>query len=471
VLPIQDRRWKWRFAHISGSYNIRRPDGSYLREKTPQELAALLLVEMGETGYDVSRLPNNPRPERQWDDTPAAGELDRLCAELGCIVVLNPFLDRAEIWPVGIGATLPTGPTQGATYAPVKLATPSNIRVDAGDTWFQDTFACEAVGLDTDGTWKPIAELSYAAANGFWGWPPGGFPHITSTYTLHGRTLQARHLAEATVFRCYRITGLLRGGWRPAGYESYPHAPLLPVQSLRDVRLSDELCDEELASDGGLRRLPAVAYAKYLRDGKRLMDQPIRYPDGFSLVEQNQGIIQFNDPLFLLDQTALFRCLPATVWYECAFQAGRDGLNHRIKYENATGSAPTPQKIIQRPEILFRSIQRYTSAGVAAGVEDNFADANQRLQYWYNAELAQYNQQDGGTVSYAQLLKIPIDGLTQQVTWSGGGKRPPQTIASQSQRHNRYIEPLDQYRDRLEAKRAALNADRILAHEFGGVLV
>jgi len=470
TLPVQDRRWKWKFAHISGSYNIRKPDGTYLREKTPQELAALLLVEMGETGYDVSRLPNDPRPERQWDDTPAAGELDRLCAELGCIVTLNPFLDRAEIWPVGVGATLPSGPTQGASYAPVKLATPSNIRIDAGETWFQDTFVCEAVGLDIDGKWKPIAQLSYAPASGCWGWPPQGFPRFTDsqTYTLHGRTLKIRDLAEATVFRCYRVSGLLPKlfalPWDVPGYNDFPHSPQFEPSSLKDFKITDELCDEEISTaDGGLRRLPAVVYSKYWREGKKLMQHPIRYPGGFSF-NTKHSILQFNDPLFQFEQ-GTNKVVQAFVYYECAFNAGSAGIMHRIKYENSTGAQQTPIKIIQRQEVLTRIIQRYDSVFSPTNLENNFPDANQRLQYWYNAELTQYNQVDGGTLSYASLMRIPLDGLTQQVTWSGGGRRAPVTIASQGQRHNRYIEPLDSYRDRLAAKRAEQIATR-LAGEF-----
>ena len=117
-LPVKDRRWAWQFGYIHGSYNRPRPNGSLIREKTPQELAGLLLDAMGETGYDVSRLPNQTRPEKVWEGALPAAELDALCASLGCIVVLNPMTDRVEIWQEGEGVPLPNrGLIRGAEHS------------------------------------------------------------------------------------------------------------------------------------------------------------------------------------------------------------------------------------------------------------------------------------------------------------------------------------------------------------------
>ena len=78
------------------------------------------------------------------------------------------------------------------------------------------------------------------------------------------------------------------------------------------------------------------------------------------------------------------------------------------------------------------------------------------------------------TVTYPGLVAIAPDGLTQQVTWSGGGGRPATTTASQAQRHNRYIKPLDEYRDRLTTKRneqllTQLAAGQLLRAMGGGL--
>ena len=60
-LSILDRRWKWAWGRISGYYNVRRGETLVKEtEKRPQELATLCLEAMGETGYDVSRMPDIP---------------------------------------------------------------------------------------------------------------------------------------------------------------------------------------------------------------------------------------------------------------------------------------------------------------------------------------------------------------------------------------------------------------------------
>src|SRR5687767_10584317 len=47
-LPVLDRRWKWQFAFVTGSFNVAKPDGTWLRETTPQDLAIKLFEAMGE---------------------------------------------------------------------------------------------------------------------------------------------------------------------------------------------------------------------------------------------------------------------------------------------------------------------------------------------------------------------------------------------------------------------------------------
>ena len=127
-LPILDRRWKWRFGLINGSYNLRQPDDTLKREQTPQQLATLLLEAMGETGFQVANLPNMPRPEVRWENSNPAQELAALCERLGCVVVFNPFQDRVEIHVGGVAQSLPSGPTIGGSVGFDSPAAPDSIR-------------------------------------------------------------------------------------------------------------------------------------------------------------------------------------------------------------------------------------------------------------------------------------------------------------------------------------------------------
>lgn len=453
-LPIQDRRWKWQWGQMYGWYNKPNPNGTYEREKTPQELASMLFEELGETGFDVTQLPNSPRPEVRWDGAPADAELDNLCQSLGCVVVLNPLSDRAEIWLVGQGNSLPGGYTIGAAYAPVLPAKPSKIRVEAGPTIFQSTFLAETVGMDTDGTWKPINDLSYKPTAGWSGADAlGGFLSITDdqTYVSGGRTLLIRDLAAATVFRCYRLTGLLSGGWCPpilqgSGDEYEP-------QSLADLQLFDVLAEEEISTeDGGLRRLPARVYVRSASVDRRTPAHVESYPGGYSL-DNEHGILQFNEPLFLWGASTTGSD-PATVHFECAFYAGAYGVFSRRYVEASTGSpVETPTRSVQRPDLQARIIYSFSNDGGNSDQTDNIADLDQRLNYWGNAALAEYQLLQGGTVNYVGLVPVSPDGLTQQITWSGGGGREAITTVSQAQRHRRQIAPLEEIRDRLTVKR------------------
>ena len=132
-LPILDRRWKWRFGEISGSYNVRRPDKTYKREKTPQELAALCLEAMGEQRdrWDVSRLPNFARPEILWKVDNPASMLDELVSQLGCTWTLDYFSDQVVIWPLGEGVDLPEGPTIRRSEGRDVRAIPDSIKATA----------------------------------------------------------------------------------------------------------------------------------------------------------------------------------------------------------------------------------------------------------------------------------------------------------------------------------------------------
>lgn len=459
TLPIKDRRWKWQdqWGSLYGHYNVPRPDGTYIRPKTPQELATLCLQAMGEANFDVSRLPNIARPEVHWDGAHPASELDQLASSLGCLVALNYLTNVVELWPVGDGASLPSGPTIGASYIPIIPIMPEKIIVEAGPTLFQAVFHLEPVGLDTDDRWKPIDQLSYKPASG-WGRANflKGFPEITGTYVKGTRTLPIRYLAESTVFRCYRIDGIGgAGNWVPQGMNDANLAP----QNRKDLKLYTVKAQEEISpADGGLRPLPMSIYGKWftiensfsetLIENWNRGEQLQEYSDGFQF-DTTAGIVTFNEPLVLFQNGQV---IAAAIRLETSFNAGRDGVFDRVKkeYPLVTGWT-SPARLIQRPEIYNRVIALYQS-DVVVTLTTETTETLTRLDHWGQAALGEYGQQDGGTVRYSGLAQIAIDGLTQQITWSGGGGRPATTAVSQAQRHNRYVEPQNLVRDRLQAR-------------------
>lgn len=321
--------------------------------------------------------------------------------------------------------------------------------MQGGPTLFQATFRCEAVGIDTDGKFKPIDDLSYKPAVG-WNRSAvlSGFPEITGTYQeFGGRILNKRDLAQASVFKAYRINGLADGGWKVPLLDGDELEP----QSLRDFVLFGHKADEEIsAEDGGIRQLPAAVYVNHAQMLFKIPVLPVlvRRHAYDARFDPQHGIVWFNEPTFQADATGF---ISATVRVECAFHAGQDGVLHRHVIGTNTGVAwTTPTHYIQRPEIHRTVIYRYTTDFVASTYDDEAA-ATGLLNPWLESAQSELNLQQGGTVRYDQLIPIAPDGLTQQITWSGGGTEPATTTVSQGQRHNRLIPPPDRDRERREA--------------------
>lgn len=221
VYQILDRRWKWKTPTVFGQWNVRDEKNLLVAgtEKNPQQLATLLLIALGETGYDVSALPTDVElaPSVVWHYTPAAIELDKLCAMLGCTVnLLNN--DTVKIITENTG-TEPdnTGLTQPVETGLIINPAPDYITCYGGDTMFDSWLTLEAIGRDEDGTYKPIDMLSYTP---YGSWSANGDPAHGYDTTIRGpldgvipdeRIDKIVELANRTVFRLYRINGFPKG--------------------------------------------------------------------------------------------------------------------------------------------------------------------------------------------------------------------------------------------------------------------
>lgn len=224
-LSVLDRRWKWEFPTVSGTYNMRHESGELVKdlsqtqaqqtanliwdtEKTPQELATICLEAMGEIDYDISQLPNDARPLVEWDVANAARALEDLCELLGCRVVLK-MDDTVQIWRLGVGNALPENIDIQTRSPGVDLPEqPDAIRVIGNRQRVQADLLLEAVGLDTDGKVKPIDELSYIPKQvSFFGneLNTPDYSGMVSPYFLGIKDLKARELAKQTLWKWYRV--------------------------------------------------------------------------------------------------------------------------------------------------------------------------------------------------------------------------------------------------------------------------
>ena len=224
-VTIMDERWRWKFYRINGRYNFKNvkaydaafPAGSAVgfvdpdHEKTPQELAELLIKAMGyaATDWDLSALPDDARPEVNWIAANPAQELDNLVNSFGCRIVP---VRSAGIWKIAVTGdgndlpdNLPYTPDSSEGFDPAEI--PNWIQIVTAPTLYECRIPLTAVGKDIDGIWKTIDELSYNPLGGYDGFVDTDrlFFAIDNTriYQADGSLVSPRELALQTVFRNY----------------------------------------------------------------------------------------------------------------------------------------------------------------------------------------------------------------------------------------------------------------------------
>ena len=261
-IRILDRRWKWETGTISGRYNLRGEDGELDEKrprKSPQQLAKLLLEEMGESRADVSALPDGPRPEINWDLANPARELAELCESLGCRVVLGSD-DKVSIRKLGEGRRLPAGGTVMNVATGIEnTVLPDELKLLGGALLFQSRFLLEPVGEDKDGEIKPIDKLSYRPDGG---WTGSAIEAKDVDFERDGVTMSTRQLAGATVWRMYRVKEQATGGLNLPGFKT-------KVKSLDQYELNDHLAETSKDPDGIKRYKPAQVDGVYFADTAR----------------------------------------------------------------------------------------------------------------------------------------------------------------------------------------------------------
>lgn len=444
---LLDRRWRWQYAHIDGHYNIRKPDGTYDREKTPRELAALLFGSMLEQGYDVEALPDTlERPEVNWQGANSANELSSLCSLFGCYPTLHINTDTAEIHAIGLGDDVPEGGLV-VNRSQVISATPlpKTIRVVGGPVLFQTRLRLgEALGEEPDGELKPLAELSYLTELGeeegepAWRYEhPEGFHGVTGTYEKEGKTLKLRDLAIASCYKIFRIDGQAAAEesaegkdlWSPEelngdgdGESDYAPEKLTEILPLRGTKLTTHT-DRE----GRKVENQATIHGRFMmRWGMKqdmfeeyLVEDGEKYPGGFS-IDAARGIVRFNDHLFIKNETDddddPYYEVPA-MELETSYPTNKEGVFTRFEQfrendnESAFGSfrEPIPDLVVKIVETSPQTSNREDIKDIAEKYLDNL--------------VRKFEVRAGVEVEFSRLLLVPLSGIVRQVTYSGVAAR------------------------------------------------
>lgn len=455
TVQILDRRWRWQFGRISGIYNVRNGDETLDRttEKTPQELATLLLTAMGEAAFDVSQLPNDTRPPVNWCYANPAQELADLCDSLGCHVVLQ-INNRVKVCRIGVGAELPNLPiimdASGQIDPPDG---PDTIEYVVGDTVVQGAVNLEAVGLDTDGKIKKINDLSYKPSAGWGGSVTGQYTNVTNSTpsSVAGQQTNPRQLAVQTVFKWYRIRSLFGTDadrklsaelGRDFGFAFNSINQFLP--------LGTEILTVDPNSNPK-RNLPAFVQGTFADLNSSTVANSSTYADyrrPFRIIP-DKGIVEFQDYVYKWSSpgsttSQLAEALLVLVTtFPVKNHLRRDA--HRFVRPARTGLRGITGAQVIKEDGLSLSVRFAYSGANITGITTNRRDVEKEADKAILAAAQRYQTKRPYDITYAGLVPINPDGAVQQVTWSvaeGEG------ATTRSSRNNEYSLLFPSYNER-----------------------
>ncbi len=410
-VQIMDRRWQWAGKVISGDYNRRASDGTVdnATRKSPAELAALLLTELGESGFDTSMMPGGVFPKAVWASSRADLALQALCDYVACEVILNHQTDKVEIWPLGVGGTTPTnaGEIRPKYRFVPRTNVPEVIEVRCGSSVWQTRLKLRPVAFNySNGQQKLINDLEWKPQYGWSEESPFAFPNISNT--------TARALAFEEIWKDYRIVGQEDGTIQPPFCQ-------LPITSVDQYTLNDYTLEAETDLDGYKRRLPPYIYGTYWG----YTDHPDSVTTNFYVgpfrVDKDRRLVHFQYPVFALTSAGYYSepTLSLSISYRLRATNGEEiGL---LRYGQAGGSG---RLVLKRPEI-FSTYSTSTFPGVTPNTESQAVTEADRYVRIFQQKFANPNASE---IEYPGLVMTgSLDGVAAQITWKA---LPSQSICS-----------------------------------------
>lgn len=410
-LTILDRRWMWgqNLGQISGQYNTRiGPMFAPLREKNPRELATLCLDAMGETGFDVSALPINDRPQVDWEIVNPAKALEEICSLYGCAVTLR-MNNTVQVVQLGFGAAMPVGFIE-STESIEGARVPSKLAVVTAPTEWEIDLELEPVGKDFEwGGYKPIDELAYTPAEGWYA------PEVEETEFDIIEDDEQRELAVEHVHRSYRI--------------KLPDVVNIPLEAAETQPTDLEQIlpiSPRLAGS----TLPAVVHGRWQRDpadpgSETREDDPVvgedipvgsRYEASFS-IDEDEGVVQFREPVLGRGENGekiapklLLRC-GINLYDTEARRVQRGKVEIDVDPTSPAGVAYELREDLV-PVYTFRK------DGETLTWTDNAQDITDQAGFYLAQRLRNYQTFPSAQATYAGFVPIAADGAIRQVSYS-----------------------------------------------------
>lgn len=451
IVRIADARWRWKYARISGEYNVRDDNGNPKAKQVAdsRKLAKLLFQALKVEKFDLGDLPEGFYPEKHWAGDRADVELESLCAAQGCRVV--PLSGgKFIIKGAGRGARLPkSAETMSFSDAVNPPELPESIVFEGGPDIYQMDLELEAVGEELDGTVKLLDELSYRPKPEH-GWDIPHFMNVDSEDELRTRN---RDVAKQFAFRLFRIK-------TPFTLPTY-NGPNKKDRVVDDIKRICPITDRQVYRAKVLNKvetLPAVVYGKFYRDSHQQKSdfesdsvdpQLARSPEqkwhgGVSVIAE-KGLVLLGEYCRQIDEDTGFN-VPPKIFIRTSFSV-RDPetfafVKKQIERRLSRQPNGTPKLFITRDEVCLvtidrdqdgqaknvdnltkpiddLSIQGPTVLGIAGAGQfsPQFPSLTDYANYYIDGAIRDLNQEDATSCRYGGFLRFDLDGAVRQIIY------------------------------------------------------
>lgn len=483
-IKFLDERWKWSFGDITGRYNIRLPNNwvNPDHEKSPRELARLCFAAMGVTEYSTAALPDDARPDIDWDHVNPAQALDKLCDDLGCRVVPKRSTGEWIICVAGDGAELPDNfPLQDGGDGIDPKERPDFIKIVSAPWLYQVALYLEPVGRDADMSYKTLENLSYAPAENQTEFADrsAGFgaewEYMSNISNFRfsepdGTALSYRELALETVFKYWRIS---EKGARDSrdGYVDVPGFDGHPKR--KQIIMTNNLVN--VYTDDRNEEHKKTAYVTGSYFGYNV-EHGGNYPDGtridfqgqiFQEVVEERSSFSLNlDPIdtdrcFVVTSQSMVTKIPpipgvplfvdAEIYLNCAVQVRDPDTWQPVRFEYlkqiGDGDDEDFCLVVIKEDIQPWSIAKYDSVGSFVSRTENADEVQRQCKYYADSIAKTFETIATKTRRYIGLYPIDMDGRIVQVSYEIN-KQGADTIASTGTEHDFDIPSEDERRQR-----------------------
>lgn len=480
VLTILDARHRWKYGSVSGAYNVidRHPDpdtvpegpfvvrgGVYVpgTERTPEQLIRTCFALLSQPVL-FDRVPRDVRVPVDWKGENPARAADRVADACGCRLVYQPLADRVLVTPPGgftrVDRRFPVLSEQPAFDTADR---PTAVEVVGGDTLVTDVVRLRAVGWEEDGRLRPIEDLSYRPADGWWNYSPdyeGWWAHVRrgNSTSVH----VSRALAREFVWKLFRVEAVpvdrVEAGRKRRAARGFVAPVWGRVVNRKAITLSDRQVLPERDAAGQYKTKPAqllyngVAWKKdragRLRNFDFFSDPAVPFA-----VDPDAGLVTASRPLYRvreklsngqdrqreIDDTLYgppltngrIQFVLADVYLKCALRV-RNGATwqyHAGRWAARLGADPGGELVEShaRPELQeVYHVRRQLADWRRVGLDSNAGEVARLARAVLAAAAARHQTADRLTRTYAGILPVQPDGGVHSVTWSVG-EGPPVT--------------------------------------------